>query len=246
MASQPISFRPIATTCYPVLGIRLDPADGSVWANSFLDTGRTELLHFDRAGKLLGRSPSTGKKSTVSTISLFFTVASSTSPTHLLTSSIALIARHENSRTKKFRALFCSPNGIALSDDQQTLYVADQLGIIRVDLTTHSSTEVDPGPHNTVSGADGLYWHKNTLIAIQNGIGSPRIAQFSLNKDGLRVAKTTILENRSTFTVLPTTGALRDDDFYFIVNSQLDNLNGTHILDPLKLEPIRIGVLHLP
>ena len=39
----------------PVLGIRLDPADGSVWANSFLDTGRTELLHFDRAGKLLGR-----------------------------------------------------------------------------------------------------------------------------------------------------------------------------------------------
>src|SRR6267143_6215156 len=39
----------------PVLGIRLDPTDGTVWANTFEDAGRTELVHFDSAGKLLGR-----------------------------------------------------------------------------------------------------------------------------------------------------------------------------------------------
>ena len=39
----------------PVLGIRLDPVDGTVWVDTFEDPGRTELLHFDSAGKLLGR-----------------------------------------------------------------------------------------------------------------------------------------------------------------------------------------------
>src|SRR5580700_1927352 len=39
----------------PVLGIRISPNDGTVWADSSTDGGRTELLHFDAAGKLLGR-----------------------------------------------------------------------------------------------------------------------------------------------------------------------------------------------
>src|SRR5439155_5474232 len=39
----------------PVSGIRLDPVDGTGWADTFEDAGRTELLHFDSTGKLLGR-----------------------------------------------------------------------------------------------------------------------------------------------------------------------------------------------
>src|SRR6266436_3608457 len=39
----------------PVLGIRLDPADETVWAATFEDAGRTDLVHFDSAGKLLDR-----------------------------------------------------------------------------------------------------------------------------------------------------------------------------------------------
>jgi hypothetical protein len=229
----------------PVLGIRLDPADGSVWANSFLDIGKTELLHFDRAGKLLGRFSIAGEAKHG-----FNDLVVLRTGVIYLTDTLAHKLYRFDPQTQKFEEQKTSrpllqPNGIALSDDNQTLYVADQLGILRMDLTTHVSVEIDPGSHNTLSGADGLYWHKNALIAIQNGIGSPRIAQFSLSNDGLHITKTTILENRSTFTVLPTTGALRNEDFYFIVNSQLNNLNGTHILDPLQLEPIRIGVLHL-
>jgi len=45
---------------------------------------------------------------------------------------------------------------------------------------------------------------------------------------------------------LPTTGAIRGSDFYFIANSQIDNLNGDKILDLTLLEPVRIGVIHLP
>ena len=43
----------------------------------------------------------------------------------------------------------------------------------------------------------------------------------------------------------PTTGALRGDSFYFIVNSQGDNLNGEHVLDVTRLAPVRIAVLRL-
>jgi hypothetical protein len=79
-----------------------------------------------------------------------------------------------------------------------------------------------------------------------NGIGSPRIAAFQISSDGLHVSKATVLEYRSMFTTLPTTGAIRGDTFYFIVNSQIDNLNGDRILDTTTLAPVRIGVLTLP
>lgn len=39
----------------PVLGIRLDPTDGTVWADTFENAGRAELVHFDATGKLLER-----------------------------------------------------------------------------------------------------------------------------------------------------------------------------------------------
>ena len=116
----------------------------------------------------------------------------------------------------------------------------------RMDLDSVASTDVMPGPHNTLAGIDGLYWHRGSLIAIQNGIGSPRIAAFRLSKDGSRVTQTTVLENRTAFTVTPTTGAIHGNDFYFIANSQSDNLNGDKIMDVTKLSPVRIAMVRLP
>jgi hypothetical protein len=60
------------------------------------------------------------------------------------------------------------------------------------------------------------------------------------------VTRTTVLENRTQFTVLPTTGAIRGNDFYFIANSQIDNLNGDKVMDVTKLAPVRIAVVRLP
>jgi hypothetical protein len=69
---------------------------------------------------------------------------------------------------------------------------------------------------------------------------------FRLSKDGSSVTQTTVLENRTAFTTLPTTGALHGNDFYFITNSQVDNLNGDKIMDVTKLAPVRIAVVRLP
>jgi hypothetical protein len=230
----------------PILGIRLDSSDGTVWANSWEQNGdRSELLHFDAAGQLLARyPPNDAVKHGFNDLVLRKTGEV------LLTDSVGNQVLRFDRNAHTFRPLpvsraLSAPNGIALDDDDRQLYTADDFGIVRVDLASGSSAEVPPGPRNTLAGIDGLYWHKGTLIAVQNAIGSPRIAAFTLSRDGAQVIKTTVLENRSPFTILPTTGALRDNDFYFIVNSQSDNMNGDHIMDVTRLQPVRIAVLRL-
>ncbi len=230
----------------PVLGIRLDLSDGSVWANTFEGAGRTELVHFDSAGKLLDRhAPKDGAKHE------FNDLVVRKNGEVIATDSLSNQVFRFDPRLQAFtplpvyRTLFY-PNGIALADDDRSLYVADAVGIVKIDLADNTSRDVDPGPRNTLAGADGLYWRSGSLIAVQNGIGSPRIAAFKLSKDGNRVTQATVMENRTQFTTLPTTGAIRGNDFYFIVNSQIDNLNGDKVMDVTKLAAVRIAVVRLP
>ena len=230
----------------PTLGIRLDPTDGSVWTASWLDNGKTELLHFEKSGALRGRFtlPDEAKHG-------FNDLVVLRDGSVYLTDTAGNQAFRFDTKTKQFQPLSLNrpvfqPNGIAASDDQRFLFIADQFGVLRYELKSGQSADIAPGASNTLAGADGLYFYKGSLVAIQNGIGSPRIAAFQLSDDFLRVTKNTVLENRSAFTTLPTTGAVCGDKFYFIINSQIDNLNGDRILDPTTLAPVRIGVLSLP
>ncbi len=230
----------------PVLGIRLNPNDGTVWADSCTDSGQTELLHFDATGKLLGRfKPEDSAKHG------FNDLVIRKNGEVITTDSLANKVLQFDPAAKTFKALpvhrpLFYPNGIVLSENDRRLFVADSLGVVTVDLASGESHDVDPGPRSTLAGIDGLYWHNGSLIGIQNGIGSPRIAAFHLSSDGLRVTRTTVLENRSNFSVLPTTGAIRGSDFYFIANSQIDNMNNDKVMDVTRLEVIRIGVVRLP
>jgi sugar lactone lactonase YvrE len=231
----------------PVLGIRPDARDGTVWANSWSeDTGRSELLHFDAAGLLLGRYAVQDEKKHG-----FNDLVVRKNGEVILTDSVDNHVYRFDPGSHSFVALriyrqLSSPNGIALADDEGELFVADDFGVVRINLDNGQSAEVNPGTHNTLAGIDGLYLHHDSLIAVQNGIGSPRIAAFRLSRDGSRVTQTTVLENRTNFTTAPTTGAIHGNDFYFIANSQGDNLSGDKILDVTKLAPVRIGVVHLP
>ena len=230
----------------PVLGIRLSPSDDTVWADSQTDGGQTELLHFDATGKLLGRfQPSGGGKHGFNDLVIRKSGGVITTDTVANTVFRFDPVAHTFTPLRLHRPLL-HPNGIALSGDDKILYVADDLGVVAVELARTESRDIDPGPRSTLAGIDGLYWYNGSLIAVQNGIGSPRIAAFHLSNDSLRVTRTTVLENRTNFTVLPTTGAIRGADFYFIANSQIDNLNNDKVMDVTKLEVIRVGVLRLP
>src|SRR5277367_3570414 len=137
----------------PVLGVRVDPNDGTVWANSWDESGdRSELLRFDAAGNLLGRyAPSDTAKHGFNDLVVM------KSGSVLLTDSVGNQVLRFDPRAHTFNALpvyreLSAPNGIALSADEQHLFVADDFGIVNVDLNNNKSTEVNPGTHNTVAG----------------------------------------------------------------------------------------------
>ncbi|HZD95989.1 MAG TPA: hypothetical protein VE133_17135, partial [Candidatus Sulfotelmatobacter sp.] len=104
--------------------------------------------------------------------------------------------------------------------------------------------EVHPGNSNTLSGIDGLYWYRGSLIGIQ-GLGMNRVARFQLDPAGVKVIKTTVLEYRSDFVESPTTGAIDGSNFYFMANTQIDHWRDEKIVDPDKLAPVRVAVVGL-
>jgi sugar lactone lactonase YvrE len=113
------------------------------------------------------------------------------------------------------------PNGIALSDDDKHLYVAHLEGISVIDLKT-KEVKLTSAPENTsTTSIDGMVFHANSLIANQGLTGVERVVRFHLGSDPSRIEKVDVLQiNHPTF-VLPTTGVVAGDSFYYIANSQL-------------------------
>jgi hypothetical protein len=209
----------------PIGGVHVDRVDHSVWAST--DAGekhRPELLHFDVQGKLLERYASPGV--TPYDLNDFVLRGSreifttDTEGHHLYRFDRT---SHRFTNVKLHRPVFY-PNGITLSGDGNLLFVADMLGIIRVDLLSDESEDVDPGAHNTLSGIDGLYWNKGEFLGVQYGTGAYRVMRWQLSLDGRKVVASETLEYRTDLVSDPTTGAILGDRFYFIGNTGIYNL----------------------
>lgn len=230
----------------PVGGVHVDPADHSVWATT--DSGvkhRPELVHFDAQGKLLERYAEPGSMPhdlndhVLRGAREVFTT--DTEGNHVYRFDRAAHAFQE---MKLHRPVF-EPNGITLSRDCNLLFIADNLGVIRVDLRTNESADVEPGAHNTLAGIDGLYWHNGELLGVQYGTGTYRVMRWKLSPDGRKVTAGETLEYRTDLVSDPTTGAILGDKFYFLANTGISNLDDDKIVDPAKLEPVKIAVVAL-
>jgi hypothetical protein len=97
----------------------------------------------------------------------------------------------------------------------------------------------------SLAQVDGLYWRKGSLIGIQNGFGANRIVELRLAADGRSVSSGRLLEFRSSNLELPTTGTIYKDDFYYIVNTQVDHEIDGKLTREETLQPVRIAVLPL-
>jgi len=106
---------------------------------------------------------------------------------------------------------------------------------------------VVPAPHDTLAGIDGLYWHSGSFVGAQYGTGANRVMRWRLSPDGRRVASSEVLERGTELVKNPTTGAILDEQFYFIADSGIDNLDSDgKIVDMTKkLEPLHIAVVAL-
>ena len=128
---------------------------------------------------------------------------------------------------------FIYPNGITASPDFRKLFVADfKKGLSVVDTAT---AEVRPLPHPErvhVAGIDGLYFHRGSLLAVQNSAGTERIVRFRLNAALDANESEEVLESRNPLLKIPTTGVLVDGKLAVIANSQLDQLDEKGGLKP--------------
>jgi sugar lactone lactonase YvrE len=116
---------------------------------------------------------------------------------------------------------FRYPNGLALSADERTLYVAQWEDLRRVDVASGAHGAL-PTPAGVVTGGlDGLKREGRALLAVQNGFGAAQVRRFTLAPDGAAVVRGEVLESASPHLDMPTTGVVADGAFYVIGNSSL-------------------------
>lgn len=78
---------------------------------------------------------------------------------------------------------FDSLQGLALSPDERTLYVADYgRGVAAVSLADRKVARLAVAPGIAATGIDGLYLHRGRLIATQNGLEPRRVIAFDLDR----------------------------------------------------------------
>jgi hypothetical protein len=114
-------------------------------------------------------------------------------------------------------------NGIAVSPDDKLLFVAGWIGIARVDIATRQAQLLAKPRNIADANIDGLYFHKGTLVGIQNPDVHPgRVMRYYLNLSRNTIARAEVLEAYNPIFDVPTTGTLVGDFLYFAANPQLD------------------------
>jgi hypothetical protein len=225
-----------------ILGIRIDPRDRTVWAAS-QEHGRSLLFHWDRNGRLMARYPAEGRPHLFNDLAV--THNGDVYVTDSLANAVYLLKSGRNTLARITFPQAFYPNGITLSEDERRLYVSDAFSLFILDLGTKKIARVLPPRGASIAGFDGLYEYQGTLVGIQNGAGAPRILQLFFAHDGSRVERVQTLEFRSELMDLPTTGAIYQDQLYYIVNSQIDNVEDGKVKDPARLRQVKIAVLPL-
>lgn len=139
-------------------------------------------------------------------------------------------------RTLVDRGALRSAQGMALSPDGKTLYVADYArGIARVRMGDGSVTWLAAPADTALTGVDGLALAGGWLIAIQNGLNPHRVIGLRLDPAGESAIEVRVLERGHRAFDEPTLGVIVGTGFYFVANSQYGHFRRDGSLDETRL-----------
>jgi sugar lactone lactonase YvrE len=117
--------------------------------------------------------------------------------------------------------LFRSLQGMAPAPDGRRLYVADYShGLLLVDLSTTAVRRLADAPHSTSLGCDGIAWHRGAIVAVQNGVAPARVMRYVLDAAGQRIVRADLLDRNLARADEPTIGAVVGGQFVYVANSQ--------------------------
>jgi sugar lactone lactonase YvrE len=140
------------------------------------------------------------------------------------------------------------PNGIAISDDQRTLYVAARGAYRAIDIATRRIRVL---PSTVPFGStDGLAYHRGSLVAVQPWEQGRVIEQYLLSPGGDRVTGSRVLAADHPEHLQPTTGVVVDGELFYVANSQLQLFRSIFRADgsfpALPLRPVVVLRVPLP
>ncbi|MCG3120461.1 MAG: hypothetical protein ALAOOOJD_03189 [bacterium] len=131
--------------------------------------------------------------------------------------------------------LFRSLQGVTFSTDEKYLFVADySVGLLVVDVAARQVKKIAAPANVAFTTVDGMYFYKNSLIAIQNGINPQRVVRFFLNQSFDRIERAEVIAANQPLFNEPTLGLLLQDTFYFIANSQWGSFTKDKMIFPLE------------
>lgn len=216
----------------PVLGVRVDTARGVIWATTSPvkqaphengpDTAAAELLRIRISDGAIERrwrlAPVNGGHAlgdlAIGPQGDVFVTDSNDPVLYRLRPAADTLQSLRN-------PLFHSLQGLASDPSGRTLYLADYShGLLRVDLGTGVVERIEDARHSTSLGCDGIAWYEGSIIAVQNGLVTPRITRFVLSDDGRRISRVEVLDRNTPLADEPTIGAVVGDDFVYVANSQ--------------------------
>lgn len=122
-------------------------------------------------------------------------------------------------------------NGIAITPDERTLYVAGTDGILAIDIATAKSRAIPAPESEQTGGIDGLYYYRGSLI----GIRGNEVNRYRLDEAQGKIVLTEVLERNHPLMKEPTTGVIVGDEFYYVANGQFAAVKPDGTLDTASL-----------
>ncbi|MBD2704892.1 SMP-30/gluconolactonase/LRE family protein [Spirosoma sp. BT702] len=227
------NFSASSDSLWGVFGMKVDPDRRLLWACSSAlvqadgitaaEEGRTALVAYDlRTKRKVATYPvaADGKRHLLGDLTIakngdVYTTDSRTPWLYHLAAGTTTV------KPLLTDSLFRSLQGLAFSEDGKTLYVADyRNGPLAVDVATKRVTRLTSTQTADLSGIDGLYYYRNSLIAIQNRRKPFRVSRLYLSKTTPSIERTVTLESGHPLMTEPTLGVLVGNQFYYVANSQ--------------------------
>ncbi len=118
------------------------------------------------------------------------------------------------------------PNGIVLTPDGRTLYVAHAEGISALDLATATRRLLPVPADGAVTSIDGLLLKSNVLYGVQQSPYLHRIVAAALASDGRSITRVWTVNSRTPPEYGQSTATMAGDDLYMIGGNPMPDVYG--------------------
>ena len=143
-------------------------------------------------------------------------------------------------------SVFEASQGLAFSDDEHTLYVADFVdGMWALDMVSKNRHHLEPPLGSWLFGLDGIARVPDGFVCVQLQVQPNRVLHLKLDNKREKIASVDVLEMNHPSYNEPIQGTLDGDSFLYVANSQIGLGNGeTGAYEAEKARPT--VVLRLP